>query len=68
VPQREPGVKLKLVKPGSTHANNASLVPGLRLVGLQVGVQSKQVADLAYGEVVTLLKGAGRPLTLTFHA
>jgi hypothetical protein len=66
--QREAGVKLKLVKPSCPHINNRSLLPGLRLVALQEGTATKQVTALAYGEVVALLKAAGRPLTLTFTA
>ena len=30
------------------------------------GGATKQVTELAYGEVVAMLKAAGRPLTLTF--
>ena len=61
-------MKLKLVKPACPHANNPSLLPGLRLIALQEGTATKQVTELAYGEVVALLKAAGRPLTLTFNA
>jgi hypothetical protein len=62
-------VKLKLVQPTCPHASNPSLMPGLRLISLQDfrgGGATKQVTELAYGEVVAMLKAAGRPLTLTF--
>lgn len=66
--QRKPGVQLKSIKEGSPHANNQSLVPGLRLVAVKEGVKTlKKVDAMAYGEVVATLKNASRPLTLFFE-